>query len=253
MVHGGGAFRPLFHTLQASQVTLVVNNPPANSGDIRDADLIPGLGGSLGEGNSTPLQNSCLENSMDRGPWLATVHRAAKRQTRLSTRTHTHTHAHTLGPPTPARWPWAGDGFSDSPCLRGRGCGASSWLSPRSIAQQADALTPAVSGISSLEKWPLHTSARKTSKAHVPPRTSSWHWRARPQPGTVLWSPALGPLQVLPTPAPPCALAAILLSRCWERRACLALGDAAFPLSSLDSGLGILAKSWSALFKRVMS
>ena len=94
MGHGGGAFRPLFHTLQASQVTLVVNNPPANSGDIRDTDLIPGSGGSLGEGNSTPLQNSCLENSMDRGPWLATVHRAAKRQTRLSTHTHTHTLIH---------------------------------------------------------------------------------------------------------------------------------------------------------------
>ena len=47
---------------------------------------------------------------MDRGAWLATVHGAAKRQTRLST----HTHTHMLGPPTPARWPWAGDRASQS-------------------------------------------------------------------------------------------------------------------------------------------
>ena len=47
---------------------------------------------------------------MDRGAWLATVHGAAKSQTRLST----HTHTHMLGPPTPARWPWAGDRASQS-------------------------------------------------------------------------------------------------------------------------------------------
>ena len=35
---------------------------------------IPGLGRSLGEGNGSPLQYSCLENSMDRGAWWATVH-----------------------------------------------------------------------------------------------------------------------------------------------------------------------------------
>ena len=39
-----------------------------------DPGLIPGLGGSPGEGNGYPLQYSCLENSMDRGAWLATVH-----------------------------------------------------------------------------------------------------------------------------------------------------------------------------------
>ena len=43
-----------------------------------DMDLIPGLGRLPGEGNSNPLQYSCLENSMDRGAWWATVHRAAK-------------------------------------------------------------------------------------------------------------------------------------------------------------------------------
>ena len=36
--------------------------------------LIPGLGRSPGEGNGNPLQYSCLENSMDRGAWQATVH-----------------------------------------------------------------------------------------------------------------------------------------------------------------------------------
>jgi len=36
--------------------------------------LIPGLGRSPGEGNGSPLQYSCLENSMGRGTWRATVH-----------------------------------------------------------------------------------------------------------------------------------------------------------------------------------
>ena len=44
-----------------------------------------------GEGNGNPLQYSCLENSMDRGALWATVHGAAKSQTRLSTHTRTHT------------------------------------------------------------------------------------------------------------------------------------------------------------------
>ena len=45
----------------------MVKNPPANAGDIRDADLISGLGRSPGMGNGNPLQYSCLENSMDGG------------------------------------------------------------------------------------------------------------------------------------------------------------------------------------------
>ena len=40
--------------------------------------LIPGLGGSSGEGNGTPLQYSCLENPMNRGAWQATVHGVAR-------------------------------------------------------------------------------------------------------------------------------------------------------------------------------
>ena len=58
----------------ASQVELVLKNLPANAGDVRDVDSIPGLGRSPGGGHSNPLQYSCLENSMDRGAWWATVH-----------------------------------------------------------------------------------------------------------------------------------------------------------------------------------
>ena len=40
----------------------MVKNPPANTGDVRDGDLIPGSGRSPGEGSGNPLQYSCLEN-----------------------------------------------------------------------------------------------------------------------------------------------------------------------------------------------
>ena len=46
----------------------MVNNPPANAGDIGS---IPGTGRSPGEGNGNPLQCFYLENSMDRGTWWA--------------------------------------------------------------------------------------------------------------------------------------------------------------------------------------
>ena len=42
---------------------------------------IPGSGRSLGEGSGTLLQNSCLENPMDKGAWQATVHGVSKNQT----------------------------------------------------------------------------------------------------------------------------------------------------------------------------
>ena len=70
---------------------LVVKNPPAKTGDPRDTGLIPGLGRSPGVGNGNPLQYSCLENSMDRGAWQATVHGVTKSQIHLNTHTHTHT------------------------------------------------------------------------------------------------------------------------------------------------------------------
>ena len=50
----------------ASHVALVVKNPPANSGDIRDEGSIPVSVRSPGEGNGNPLYYSCLENPMDR-------------------------------------------------------------------------------------------------------------------------------------------------------------------------------------------
>ena len=56
----------------------VVKNPPANTGDARDVDSIPGLGRSPGEGNGNPLQNSCLGNPLDKGAWWATVHGVTK-------------------------------------------------------------------------------------------------------------------------------------------------------------------------------
>ena len=58
-----------------SFVAQLVKNLPANS---EDEGSIPGWGRSPGEGNDNPLQYSCLENSMDRGASLATVHRVAK-------------------------------------------------------------------------------------------------------------------------------------------------------------------------------
>ena len=62
----------------------VVKNPSANAGDARDTGLIPGSGRSSGGGNDNPLQYSCLEDPMDRGPWQATVHGVAESWRRLS-------------------------------------------------------------------------------------------------------------------------------------------------------------------------
>ena len=59
----------------------VVKILPANARDARtagDMGLIPGSGRSPGGGNGNPLQNSCLENPMNRGAWWAAVHRGCK-------------------------------------------------------------------------------------------------------------------------------------------------------------------------------
>ena len=53
----------------ASQVGLVVRNPSASAGDVRDLGSIPGLGRSSGGRHGNLLQYSYLENSMDRGAW----------------------------------------------------------------------------------------------------------------------------------------------------------------------------------------
>ena len=69
---------------RVSQVVLVVKNPPANAGNIRDAGWIPGLGRSSGGGHGYPLQYSCLENPVERRDWCATVDRIAKNLTVLN-------------------------------------------------------------------------------------------------------------------------------------------------------------------------
>ena len=61
-----------------------VKNSPANAGDVRDVDLTPQWGRCLGEGNGNLLEFLCLENSMERGAWSATVHGSAKSQIQLS-------------------------------------------------------------------------------------------------------------------------------------------------------------------------
>ena len=62
----------------------MANNPPVNSGEVRDAGSIPGSGRSPKGGHGNPLQYSCLENPMDRGAWQATVYGVAKSWTQLS-------------------------------------------------------------------------------------------------------------------------------------------------------------------------
>ena len=72
-----------------SQVALVVRNLQANAGDIRDKSSIPGSGRSPGGEYGNPPQYSCLENSMDRGVWWATVHGIA--ESGMTEVTHTYT------------------------------------------------------------------------------------------------------------------------------------------------------------------
>ena len=64
-------------------MTVVVKNLPANARDLKDASLILGSGRFPGVGNGNPLQYSCLEDSMERRVWQATVRGAAKSQARL--------------------------------------------------------------------------------------------------------------------------------------------------------------------------
>ena len=67
----------------------MVKSPSANARDERDVSLIPGSGRSPGVGNGNLLQYACLENSMDRGAWLAAVHGVKKSWAQLSDWTHT--------------------------------------------------------------------------------------------------------------------------------------------------------------------
>ena len=76
-------FKFLYQLLWASQVVLVGKNPPANTGDIRDAGLTAGLGRSPEGGHGNPLQYSCMENPVDRAAWRATVPTVTKSRTQL--------------------------------------------------------------------------------------------------------------------------------------------------------------------------
>ena len=64
-----------------SRIVLVVKNPPANAGHVKDVGSISGLGRSPGGGSGNPLQYSCLENSMERGASWAIVHGVAESDT----------------------------------------------------------------------------------------------------------------------------------------------------------------------------
>ena len=79
----------------ASQMALVVKNPAANAGDVRDVSSIPGSGRSPGGGRGNPLQYSCLENLMDWGAWWALVLGVTKSWTRLKW-LHEHTHVNSV-------------------------------------------------------------------------------------------------------------------------------------------------------------
>ena len=82
------AGRPLSSS-SVSQVVLVGKDPPAEAGEAGDSGSLPALGSSPGEGHGNPLQYSCMENTMDRGTWQATINRVAKSQTRLTDLAHT--------------------------------------------------------------------------------------------------------------------------------------------------------------------
>ena len=64
---------PCILILGTSQVALVVKNLPANTGEVKDAGSMPGLGRPPRGGHGNSLQYSCLENPMDRGAWQAIV------------------------------------------------------------------------------------------------------------------------------------------------------------------------------------
>ena len=75
----------------ASQVVPVVENLPANEGDIRNVGLILGLGSSPRGRHGNPLQYSCLENPIDRRAWWVIVHRVTKSWTQLKWLSTQHT------------------------------------------------------------------------------------------------------------------------------------------------------------------
>ena len=69
-------------------MVLVVKDPSANTGDVRDAGSIPESGRSPGGGNGNPLRYSWLENPLDREAWWAIVHRVSKNWDTAVTTSH---------------------------------------------------------------------------------------------------------------------------------------------------------------------
>ena len=89
----------IYLCLYTSGLCAFVKNPPANTGDARDADCISESGRFSGEGNSDPLQYSCLRNPIDQrnlvgySPWDCRVgHNWATKDTHTNRHAHTHTH-----------------------------------------------------------------------------------------------------------------------------------------------------------------
>ena len=77
---------------------MIINKAPkecvVHAGDIKDAGSIPGLGRFSGERHDNRFQYCCLENSMDRGAWLASVHGGEKE---LDMTEHAHSTTKYLG------------------------------------------------------------------------------------------------------------------------------------------------------------
>ena len=77
--HGNSRYSwPRCRLQGASQVGLVVKSLPTNAANTRDVGSIPGLGKFPRGRHGNPLQYSCLENSMDREAWWATIHRVTE-------------------------------------------------------------------------------------------------------------------------------------------------------------------------------
>ena len=75
----------------ASQVVLLVKNPPANAGDVRDSGSIPGSGRLPGGGHGNHSSILAWRIPMDRGAWRATVHGVAENPMQLKPLSmHTH-------------------------------------------------------------------------------------------------------------------------------------------------------------------
>ena len=79
-------FKKLFifyWSIADSQMVLLVKNPPANAGDVRNVGSFPGLGGSPGGGHGNPLLYYSLEDPVDSRAWWTTVHGVANSWTHL--------------------------------------------------------------------------------------------------------------------------------------------------------------------------